>query len=191
VNIHAPMQRMTVEQCLEWADARGRTVKVRERWELIGGEPKLMQDPERYVHVRNKSRVERAVEAAIIRAGLAYEVTADGLGVRINGSEYFIPEVVVFPKGRIGANDRFAPDPIIVVEVLSPSTTRLDLTTKVAGYGSLPTIWHYLVVDPDASELLHYRRTGDVLVAPHGPTTGDLLLEPPGIVLSIAELFRT
>ena len=191
MNIHAPMQRMTIEQCLEWADARGGTAKSRERWELIGGEPRRMQDPERYVHVRNKSRVERALETAVIHAALAYEVTADGLGVRINASEYFIPEVVVFPSGQIDANDRFAPDPIIVVEVLSPSTTKLDLTTKVAGYGSLPTICHYLVVDPDAGELLHYRRDGDVLVAPHGPTIGDLRLEPPGIVLSIAELFRT
>ena len=191
MNIQVPLPRMTIEQCLDWADARGRTVNTRERWELIGGEPRRMQDPERYVHVRNKSRVERALEATVIRACLPYEVTADGLGVRINASEYFIPEVVVFPSGKIGANDRFAPAPVIVVEVLSPSTAKLDLTTKVAGYGSVPTICHYLVVDPDAGELLHYRRTGDVLVAPHGPTTGDLLLEPPGLVLNIPELFRS
>ena len=40
-------------------------------------------------------------------------------------------------------------------------------------------------------ELLHFSRKGDVLVAPHGASTGLLRLDPPGIDLQVSELFQT
>ena len=41
------------------------------------------------------------------------------------------------------------PAPIIVVEVLSPATRRIDTSDKLAGYFRVPSVAHYLIVDPD------------------------------------------
>ena len=37
---------------------------------------------------------------------------------------------------------------MIVVEVLSPSTRHIDASKKLAGYFRLPSVAHYLIVDP-------------------------------------------
>ena len=100
-----------------------------------------------------------------------------------------MPEVVVFPAGIIQENDRQAPNPVIVVEVLSPSSRNKDLRTKADGYGRVPTIEHYLAVDPDGGVVVPFRRKGSKLVRPkEGLTTGELRLDPPGLILKVEDL---
>ncbi len=41
-----------------------------------------------------------------------------------------------------------APNPVVVVEVLSPSTRGIDTTVKLAGYFLVPSLKHYLIVEP-------------------------------------------
>jgi hypothetical protein len=66
----------------------------------------------------------------------------------------------------------------------------LDLTTKLAGYSRVETIAHYLVLDPDASELFHYRRVAGMLVPPEAPATGALALDPPNITVQVDNCFK-
>lgn len=183
--------RMTVDEFVAWRDARARRWRGSDEpgWELFDGVP-VMQDSERWAHVRVKWALARALERAIDRADAPLEFSIDGLGVRIGEGTFTQPDVVVFPAGRIGDNDRFAPEPVIVAEVLSPSTTRLDLTTKLAAYSGLGTIHHYLVLDPDTSELLHSVRRGETLTTPAGPVTGELILDPPGLALRVDDCFK-
>ena len=189
--MNAPLltYRMTCEQFLEWVDAREALLPYDEpKWELFDGIPE-MQEHEKWVHARRKYTVTKVVEASIAAASLAYEIGIDGLGVRIGPAESYQPEVVVFPKGLIKDDDRYAPEPIIVVEVLSPSSRNKDLRIKAEGYAKVASIKHYLVVDPDARQLLPYARSGDQLVP--GETAlaaGSLLLEPPGLVLDVTAL---
>ncbi len=152
MNVHAPI-RMTIEQFHDWMDARvERLVSDEPKWELFDGVAE-MQESERWAHARVKYRIMRALDAAIEHAGLDLEAGIDGLGVRIAPKEMYVPEVVVFPRGLIRDDDRLAPEPVIVVEVLSNSTRNKDLRIKAAGYGRVPTTQHYLVVDPDVREI--------------------------------------
>jgi len=81
-------------------------------------------------------------------------------------------------------------NPLVVVEILSPSTAKRDLTDKLAGYFSLPVVQHYLVVDPDEETILRYRRAGDGgIESPKTISTGSLQLYPPGIELAHASVF--
>ncbi|MGO9171122.1 MAG: hypothetical protein ACLP7P_04045 [Rhodomicrobium sp.] len=46
------------------------------------------------------------------------------------------------------------PNPVIVVEVLSPSSMRRDLTRKVAGYFKVESIRHYLIADAEEAVII-------------------------------------
>lgn len=80
-------------------------------------------------------------------------------------------------------------NPVIVVEVSSPSTRRTDASEKLTGYFQVPSIHHYLMVDPDQRTVVHHRRAGD------GTETAfvqddTLVLDPPGLELPVASLFE-
>jgi Uma2 family endonuclease len=189
--MNAPLltYRMTCEQFLEWTDARVAALPYDEpKWELFDGVPE-MQEHETWRHAATKLDLTLALRDAIRKAGLPLEVGIDGLGVRVGPKESYQPEAVVFPKDLIQPTDRYAPEPIIVVEVLSPSTRNKDLRVKLAGYARVPSILHYLVVDPETQELLHHRRQGDSLVAAAMPqASGTLTLDPPGLVVDVAAM---
>ena len=107
-----------------------------------------MQDSERWAHAEVKMALYHALFGAIRQSARPFEIAIDSLGVRTSDRDLYEPDVVVFPAGLIGPDDLFAPEPIIVAEVLSPSTTKVDLTTKLAGYSRVETIANYLALDP-------------------------------------------
>jgi Uma2 family endonuclease len=67
------------------------------------------------------------------------------------------PDVVV----RCGPASKrtYITDPVVIVEVLSPSTIDRDRGTKLAFYKSLPTVEHIALVYQDQMRVEHYRRT--------------------------------
>ncbi|MGH7248838.1 MAG: Uma2 family endonuclease [Pseudomonadota bacterium] len=75
-------------------------------------------------------------------------------------------------------------DPIIIIEVLSPATAHTDTSAKLIGYFKLPTVMHYLVLDPDKYSVTHHARN----CAPAVLTAGLLRLHPPGIDLTVDDL---
>jgi Uma2 family endonuclease len=81
------------------------------------------------------------------------------------------------------------PNPIIVVEVASPSTRKIDASLKLNGYFSLPSVHHYLIVDPDGPPVLHHRRQGEGTILTTIVHDGALTLAPPGIEVVVAEIF--
>jgi Uma2 family endonuclease len=189
MNTPLPTYRMTCEQFLDWTDARVAALPYDEpNWELFDGIPEI-QEHETWRHARAKLSLTLVIRDAITGAGLDLEIGLDGLGVRIGPKESYQPEVVIFPKGLIGDGDRYAPRPIIIIEVLSPPTRNKDLKIKAIGYARVPTIEHYLVIDPETREVLGYRREGAALVAAEQPqTSGVLRLDPPGLEFDIGTL---
>jgi Uma2 family endonuclease len=63
------------------------------------------------------------------------------------------------------------PNPIILVEVLSPSTGKRGHGVKRDGYFTLPSLRHYVIVDPDRALVIHHRR-GAGTVPEAGAQTG-------------------
>jgi Uma2 family endonuclease len=65
---------------------------------------------------------------------------------------------------RAPANALALDNPIIIVEVLSPSTAAIDPGRKLSGYFSLPSVEHYLILDPEWRVVIHHKRgTGDAI----------------------------
>ena len=80
------------------------------------------------------------------------------------------------------------PIPVVVVEVLSPSTAADDHGVKLDGYFSLPSVEHYLIVDPDRRVMIHHKRGADAIET-RILRDGVVRLEPPGLEAEVAAFF--
>jgi Uma2 family endonuclease len=178
--------RMTVEEFLAWA-----VRQEQGKYELFGGRV-VMQQPQTWGHIHVKGRMYVALLKAIESAHVPYYAATDGATVRISDRTAFEPDALVAPLPMPQRLEIEIPNPLIVVEVLSPSTTRRDLADKLAGYFEVPSIAHYLVPDPDESEIIWHRRAaGGGLEPPLTIREGSLRLDPPGIEVELAAVFPT
>ncbi|MEQ1717558.1 MAG: Uma2 family endonuclease [Hyphomicrobium sp.] len=66
------------------------------------------------------------------------------------------PDVVV--RCGPGSAKTYITDPLVIVEVLSPSTIDVDRGPKLDFYKSLPTVRHIALVYQDQMRVEHYRR---------------------------------
>jgi Uma2 family endonuclease len=172
-------KRMTVDEFLAWA------AEQPGRWELFDGVPVAMA-PERVIHGRSKSRLVRAFDEAIGRAGLPCEFLIDSAAVRIDRYQSYQPDGMVICGEPLSDDALEVPEPVIVVEVLSPSNALKDLRDKLQGYFRVPSIQHYLVVDPDEKLVIHHARGEGDVVATRIVSEGSLALDPPGLTLPVA-----
>ncbi len=70
------------------------------------------------------------------------------------------PDIVVTCEPVTGTDD-IVPEPIIVIEVISPSTEREDRGRKKFDYFATPSIRQYAIIEQDERLIDLYTRTGD------------------------------
>jgi Uma2 family endonuclease len=158
------------------------------RWELREGRPTRLS-AETAAHVRVKGLIYVALREAIARAGLPCEAFAEGLTVRIDRANAYEPDALVQCGAPVIERSLVAPSPNIVVEVVSPSSARFDRGTKRTGYFSLPSLNHYLIIDPEKRTVDHHFRKPDGLLDSRLVAVGVLRLEPPGMEIELAAIF--
>lgn len=180
----AATKRMSVPEFLAWAETQ-----VSGRCELVRGEIVAMA-PERAGHGRAKFKICSALDEAVRRAGLPCEAYVDSLGVAIDAQTVYIPDALVNCGDPIAPDSLLAPSPVIVVEVLSPSSRTIDKSVKLADYFRLPSVSHYLIVDLERRLVLHYRRKGEEPITVTIAQDGAIALDPPGLEISISEIFE-
>jgi len=173
---------MTVDEFLVWAEAQDG------RWELYNGVPYAMA-PERARHGEVKFAVQTALVQGIRKAGLACHMRPDGATVRVSQYIAHEPDALVYCGPKLPDESIEVPEPVIVVEVASPSTRKIDASLKLTGYFSLPSVQHYLIVDPDGPPVIPPRRQGDGTILTTIVHDGVLTLAPPGIEVGVVEVF--
>jgi len=174
---------MTAEEFAVWAEAR-----PEKHWELFDGEP-VLQQSQNWGHARHILSLAMAFREAISALRLDLFVGTQGLVVKVGPHTAFEPDVVVFAV-PMDDHDIIVPKPVIVVEVLSDSTARKDRTIKLDGYFAVPSIKHYLIVDWEEREIVHYRREGSGPAKPVIVRDGILRLDPLGLALDVTKLFQ-
>jgi Uma2 family endonuclease len=174
-------RKMTVDEFLAWAEGR------EGRWELYNGVPYAMPQ-ERVGNIEVKSAAYLALLRAVRKAGVPCHVLGDGAGVRISRHVMHGPDALVYCGPQLPRDALEVPNPAIVVEVLSPSTRKFDETVKKDGYFSLPSVHHYLIVDPEGPPIVHHSRQTDGAILRLEVHEGSLMLSPPGIEVGVAEL---
>lgn len=105
-------------------------------------------------------------------------------------------EAFYYPDGMIicvpvPGNALFTDSPSVILEVLSPTTRRIDEVQKLRDYITIPTLQTYILAETDKPLLTLHRRDGadfrrEIL------SGADAVLELPevGISISLAELYR-
>ena len=177
-----PQTQMSVDEYLAWGEANPG------RYELVQGEVFAMA-AERARHANTRVAVFDALRAALRTAGIPCRAMPDGMTVRIDAHTAYEPDALVYGGPRIHPDAVEVKNPVVVVEVLSPSTRRTDAGEKRSAYFRVSSIQHYLMVDPDRRTVVHHRRVGnDVETAIL--QDGALVLDPPGLERPVASLFE-
>jgi Uma2 family endonuclease len=183
MNIVAP-QRMTVDEFLAWS-----VRQEKGRFELQDGRV-IVQQSQNVAHLRYKMRIVMVLAAAVERGGVPYYVMPDGATVRVAERTAYEPDALVAPLPMPADTSLEIPDPVIVVEVLSPSSVTRDLADKVVGYARVASIRHYLVLDPEEKAIIWHARDGSgAFGAPIAVREYGLRLDPPGIELKVEDVF--
>jgi Uma2 family endonuclease len=183
MNITLPIRRLTVDEFLAWS-----VRQTEGKYELIDGTV-VMQQSQQWGHSKVKFEVALVLREAIKRAGVACYVASDGPTVRIGKHKAFVPDALVAPLPEPELDSLEIADPIIVVEVLSPSTARTDATTKLIGYFKVASVQHYLIVDPQRRTVTHHKRGSGTAVKTRIVRKGVMALNPPGIKIDLADVF--
>lgn len=170
--------RMTSDQFIAWAMSRPKG----ERYELTAGEVVAMA-PERAAHARTKLRVVCRLAEAIEAQGLPCETYADGMAVEVDANTIYQPDAVVRCGAPLPDEAIKVTDPVIVVEVLSPSPRARDAGAKLEDYFRLPSMRHYLIVKTENRTVIHHARDAAGAIATRIIKDSPIILDPPGIEL--------
>ena len=159
------------------------------RFERVAGEVVAMA-PERAAHNRVKQRAWRALDAAVRAAGLRCEAFGDGMTVEVGDDHDYEPDAVVNCGDPLAPDAVAVPRPVVVVEVLSPSTQSVDTGAKLADYFRVPSVRHYLILRADRPQVIHHRRPADrESIETRIATDGTIRLDPPGLEIAVAEFW--
>lgn len=183
-----PQRRMiSVEEFLTLpSDGSGRI------WELVNGELRA-QDPASDAHGTIQSNLNTLIATHLRSHRPGCRVVANP-GVRprlVSASNWRIPKLgVTCTPNRAGT--RQIPDPVLLVEVLSPSNEE-DTWSNVPLYATLPSVMEILLVSSFKVEVQLIRR-GDDTLWPAGPIpvvrSGTVTLASVGLDLPVAEIYR-
>jgi Uma2 family endonuclease len=103
-----------------------------------------------------KLEAARALGDEVAAAGLPCQVFPDGMAVRIDdGTDASVRCGPKLPEEAVQFSD-----PVVVVEVLSPSTRAQDTGAKLEAYFRLPSVRHYLIVNTATRSVIHHARRG-------------------------------
>lgn len=176
-----PKSNLTVEQYLK--AYRG----VQGRYELVEGEV-LKMAAETAQHVRLKGRVFKALARSIELGNLQCEAFQDGMSVKIAAKTAREPDASV-QCGAIDDDSMLLSNPVIVVEVVSPTSGKTDEFDKLADYFSVASIMHYLIVWPKQGYCYHHKRIDNDKVLTIIVRSGKIEFDPPGITIACSDIF--
>lgn len=179
---HEPEARMTREEYRAWA-AR----QPSGRFERIAGIVVAVA-PERAGHNRCKGSARDVLRRAVQDAGLPCEVFADGMTIEVGENDYE-PDAVLRCGERLSGDAMAIPDPLVIVEVLSPTTSGIDRGVKLRDYFTVPSLLHYLIIWPQTARIVHHSGLPEGGIATEILTAGELRLDPPGIALAIEDFY--
>ncbi|MCK9609550.1 MAG: Uma2 family endonuclease [Methylomonas sp.] len=103
------------------------------------------------------------------------------------GKDYVYPDVLV-DCSKMSGDDYFSTSPVIIVEVLSRSTRKMDTTTKLIRYINLPSLQEYVLIEPDIVSVQVLRRNKNWL--PEYYFLGDeIWFESIGLALAVEDIY--
>jgi Uma2 family endonuclease len=167
---------------LNWVQGRD------ERYELAGGRVVMMTGGSRG-HAIITRRLAAALDKRLDQR--RWTVLTSDFGVDLGAATVRYPDVVVDTAGGL-LNDLTATAPILIAEVLSPSSVTNDLGDKAAEYLSLASLSAYLVLAQNEPKAWIWIR-GETGFSPGpdviAPSNGMIAIAALGIELPLSEIY--
>jgi Uma2 family endonuclease len=182
MNIVRRTPRMTRDEFLNWAETQ------RVRYEFNGFEPVAMTGG-----TRDHSQICQNIYAALrsrLKGSGCVPLGPDA-GVATIGDAVRYPDALVTCTKGPGT-DRLVPGVVVVFEVLSPSSGRIDRIDKLLEYRSVPTMRRYVILEHASAAMTVYARAnGEDPWTATALTDGDVLSMPEiGIAVPVAEFYE-
>ena len=143
-------------------------------------------------------RVCRTIEDMIDEAAgpdvLPLELYQSDMRLRVPSGRFRYPDVLVVPAPPLlldGHQDTVL-NPLVIVEILSPTTAATDRGAKLAEYRSVPSLTDYLLLSQDGpTAVLHTRPPGGEWAEAHfdGPDAAVPLAALGGATLTLGPLY--
>jgi Uma2 family endonuclease len=177
---------MTVEEFYAFTDGR----PDEEKWELIEGEPILNASP-LGVHQLIVGNIVFALRLRRRELDAAWTVIP-GIGALISNTSRPEPDVMVLPSAAIwnAPGRRDTTEASVLFEVISPSTADRDLRWKRSAYTSLSALTHYVVVAPDAVEVVVFARDRRFMEQRLISLSDTVELTSLGVTLALSDIYQ-
>ena len=146
------LPKTTLAEFLGWDEQQS------ERHEFVNGEIFAMVGG-----TLNHARVVRqlALLIGLHLRGTRCEVFSESTKVTVDNAAAFLPDVFVTCERSQPGTSTVADAPVLIIEVLSPSTRAMDYGTKLTMYRRLPSLKQYVLIDPVERTAESYTRQDD------------------------------
>jgi Uma2 family endonuclease len=104
------------------------------------------------------------------------------------GDDFFYPDAMVVCDD-VSENSYYTESPTILVEVLSPSTRRLDQTLKRSRYQTIPSLQELVLIEQDVVDVEVCRRSSGWR-SQHYFLGDDITFESIGVTLSVEDIYQ-
>jgi Uma2 family endonuclease len=123
------------------------------RHEFVGGVMHAMSGAS-----RRHNELTLAIAAALLPDAKAHgcRLYVSDMKLRVGNVSYY-PDVMAACAGGMDS-EYWETQPCLLVEVLSPSTRRIDQREKLQAYTALPSLEMYLIVDPETEDVTIHSR---------------------------------
>ena len=155
-----------------------------ERWEFIDGHP-VMKAPPALRHTRIKGNLFAALHGSL--RGRDCSGYVDGAEIKSERTSS-IPDIVV-TCGPVDLRGSTITEPVVIVEVLSPSTEKADRGSKWRAYRLIPSLRHYLIVAQDRMLVELHTRKAPSVFEERSVEEGELHLDAIGAVLHLDAIY--
>lgn len=124
--------------------------------------------------------------------GKGCKVFLEGVQLAVQASQYYTyPDVMVTCNAEDVAAERTMRHPVLIIEILSPSTADHDRSWKFNQYKQLPSLQHYLLVAQHTCLVEWFRReeSGVWSFTPLGELTDTLEIPELAVTLRVADVY--
>jgi Uma2 family endonuclease len=176
-----PARKLELDEFLDWEN------RQQDRNEFVRGDIYAMVGARR-THGRIVANLVRHLGNHL--ADSPCQVFAESMKVQVGEEAVLYPDVFVTGDAADLSTETVFHAPLVVVEVLSPSTQAYDRSQKFALYRRLASLREYVLIDPDTRRVEGFRRGADGLWVLHDMSESDRIdIACIGASLAPSDLF--
>jgi len=156
-----PLAKNTDSKISEEAYLEGELIS-KVKHEYINGSVYAMAGVSRN-HNRISNNIIRELGNDLKQKHTPCEVFSADMKIKISeeNTSFFYPDVLITCASDDNESEYYVNSSVIIVEVLSKSTRKYDLTTKKLYYFNLATLEEYVVIEQDICEVEVFRKSDD------------------------------